>query len=239
MSDPKRWSSSGSDVDPVLRSVMRYARDLAPTTSEAQALLRKLQDVEAGSRLSPRARQSRYVRRARALFMGAALTLVGAGVAWAGYAIHARRTASVSAVSHAAEPRRNAGPVRATSPTARAAAPEPASSSESAPPAPLPARSATARVTGSSADGTMLDGATLLQSARRVVVSSPNRALSLTREHALRFPQSPLSEERSALQIEALFRLGRVSESRDALTAFQRAYPRSPYRHRLQSLLTP
>ena len=42
MTDPKRWSEGDSEIDPVLRSVLRYAKDFAPTASETQALLRRV-----------------------------------------------------------------------------------------------------------------------------------------------------------------------------------------------------
>ena len=84
-----------------------------------------------------------------------------------------------------------------------------------------------------------LDDAGWLQAARRVVVSNPSRALTLIREHAQRFPHSPLAEERSALQIEALFRMGRSERAQSALATFEQTYPRSPYRRRLQTLLGP
>ena len=89
------------------------------------------------------------------------------------------------------------------------------------------------------ADGAALDDAGLLQAARRIVVSNPSHALGLTHEDALRFPLSPLAEERDALRIEALSRLGRLTQARTELDDFERTHPRSPYRHRLEALLGP
>jgi hypothetical protein len=79
----------------------------------------------------------------------------------------------------------------------------------------------------------------LLQQARAVVGSDAGRALSLTREHERRFPGSVLTEERRALRIEALVRAAQAGAARRELEAFERSYPRSPYRRRLRSLISP
>ena len=40
MTEPKRWSSPQSEVDPVLRSVLLYGRNLSPDSQQLQAILR-------------------------------------------------------------------------------------------------------------------------------------------------------------------------------------------------------
>ncbi|MGE5786831.1 MAG: hypothetical protein ACM3ZE_19720, partial [Myxococcales bacterium] len=50
MTEPARWSRSDSEVDPVLRATLRYARDFAPSNVEMQSLLRHLDDNAAASR---------------------------------------------------------------------------------------------------------------------------------------------------------------------------------------------
>ena len=234
MSDPKRWSSTGSDVDPVLRSVLRYARDVAPTPSEARALLHGVQAAEAASRAIPALRPPRPALRARALFVAAASMVAFAALVWAGYGLHAARVAPEHALATEPEPRSAAQ----FPPRPRAA---PSASSVEAPTRDAPAASSprTARDSAAPASSASLDDAGWLQAARRVVISNPSRALALTREHAQRFPHSPLAEERSALRIEALSRVGRSEQARRAFADFERAYPRSPYRHRLQALLAP
>jgi hypothetical protein len=77
----------------------------------------------------------------------------------------------------------------------------------------------------------------LLQAARALVGSAPSEALARTRAHTARFPNSALTEERSALEIEALQRLGRTTEAESALARFEVQHPRSPYRRRLRALL--
>jgi hypothetical protein len=121
-------------------------------------------------------------------------------------------------------------------------------------PAPRPEPSvavaaATNRVTPASATPAIavsappaLDGAqdaALLQEARGLVASNPARALTLTRDHELHFPNSALTEERQALRIEALAHLGRHAEAAGALSAFDQRFPRSIYARRLHALPLP
>src|SRR3954471_12331624 len=74
MTEPKRWSSPGSEVDPVLRSVLRYGRDLQPNAQQLQAILR-------GS-----ARRRAPKRRSFVALVVAGAVATCAGVAFAGYA---------------------------------------------------------------------------------------------------------------------------------------------------------
>jgi hypothetical protein len=89
-----------------------------------------------------------------------------------------------------------------------------------------------------SADAVLEDSG-LLQQARASVGDNPARALTLTRDHEVRFPSSLLVEERQALRIEALARLSRGVEAASELQSFEGRFPRSPYRRRLRSLVTP
>jgi hypothetical protein len=77
----------------------------------------------------------------------------------------------------------------------------------------------------------------LLHEARSSVASNPARALTLTRDHELYFPNSALNEERQALRIEALARLGRHAEAARELIVFEQRFPRSIYARRLRALL--
>jgi hypothetical protein len=69
--------------------------------------------------------------------------------------------------------------------------------------------------------------------------SDPGRALTLTRDHELHFPNSVLLEERQALRIEALARLGRRAEAERELQTFTARFPRSIYTRRIQALTSP
>jgi hypothetical protein len=53
-----------------------------------------------------------------------------------------------------------------------------------------------------------------LERARRALKTDPAFALSLIREHPVRFPRPKLDAERSLIEIEALYRSGRHAEAR-------------------------
>lgn len=77
----------------------------------------------------------------------------------------------------------------------------------------------------------------LLTGAQRALRDSPARALELARQHEQRFRYGTFAEERDALIIEALFRLGRMSDARSRAERFMLAWPDSPQRGRFRRLL--
>jgi tetratricopeptide (TPR) repeat protein len=79
---------------------------------------------------------------------------------------------------------------------------------------------------------------TLLEQAR-VALRGGNaaRALELADQHAAVYPDGALAEEREALAIEALAKLGRHDEAAAKWTKFASSYPHSNYRARLQRLI--
>ncbi len=77
----------------------------------------------------------------------------------------------------------------------------------------------------------------LLRSARGALSTDPSRALTLTDEHKRRFSGGMLSQEREAIAIEALARVGRRAEAATRLARFARQFPNSPYRGRLEGML--
>jgi hypothetical protein len=81
--------------------------------------------------------------------------------------------------------------------------------------------------------------ATLLLRARRELSADPAGALALTQEAARAFPAGALAPEGDVLAIEALARLGRMSEASTRLGAFRQRYPGSLHIARLQALIRP
>lgn len=72
--------------------------------------------------------------------------------------------------------------------------------------------------------------AALIRSARAALGSgSPGRALTLANEHAERFREGLLAEERDAVRIQAQCRLARHDEAALARTAFEREHPHSAH----------
>jgi len=235
MNEPKRWSSPSSDVDPVLRSVLRYARELEPNSLE-------LRTVVHGTVARHRPISASWSRRrSKAWVLVALAATFATGAALASYASRLWFAPSPPAPTPT-----SVAPAKGTTPLAPASAgmePAPRPEPSVAPASPgAMNRAARVRATPSATVSAprALDAAqdaALLQEARSLVASNPARALSLARDHELRFPNSALMEERQALRIEALTRLGRHAEAEGELLTFDQRFPRSIYAHRLHQLL--
>jgi outer membrane protein assembly factor BamD (BamD/ComL family) len=65
----------------------------------------------------------------------------------------------------------------------------------------------------------------------------PARAFEALQQHARRFPESELREEREALAIQCLHDLGRVAELHRRATSFERRYPNSLFAPRVERAL--
>jgi hypothetical protein len=237
--EAKRWSSPDSDVDPVLRSVLRYGRELEPTSAQLGAIV-------AGA--AERARTGPTRRKPRALWSIAAVAAVCVtGAAFAGYAVSQRAVPTPTpAATPASTPPRSkpaSTPRNVTNPPAAQEAEAPPPRAVAAPDTTAlraqPTRSVAPTAIDSAPQVDAARDAQLLQEARSLMARSPARALSLTRNHELHFPSSPLTEERQALQIEALTRLGRTAEARAALEGFRTRFPRSIHARRLEALGLP
>jgi hypothetical protein len=161
-------------------------------------------------------------------------TVATVGVArHAGPAVHAMR---VEPTSVAAAPAQVVTPAFALpSPAAPAVAeetsPPPASLSVTSapsartPPALAPAASSNAE---SSSEMRLREEQVPLDAARDAIRrSDPEAALGLLATHAARFPRGVLAEERVALQIRALSRLGRRAEAQALLSTMRASYPHS------------
>jgi len=80
----------------------------------------------------------------------------------------------------------------------------------------------------------------LVDAARRQLAASRwSLAYAAALEHAKLYPDGILAEEREAIAVEALVRLGRADDARDRLSSFLRRYPRSSYRKHLERLGAP
>jgi hypothetical protein len=73
----------------------------------------------------------------------------------------------------------------------------------------------------------------ILRAARQSLGKNPERALALTAEHRRRFKDGMLAQEREAIAIDALARLGRKREAEARHDVLVREHPESPYRERL------
>jgi hypothetical protein len=100
--------------------------------------------------------------------------------------------------------------------------------------APAAARSTKSPAGGTEAAPTATE-LELVQRAQAALASDPNRALTLTNEHARTYPKGELVEEREVIAVEALARLGRSEEASRRAHAFVRRFPQTPYAARLES----
>jgi hypothetical protein len=70
-----------------------------------------------------------------------------------------------------------------------------------------------------------------------LLAQDPRAALEVTDEHARSYPGGAFAEEREALAIDALRRLGRRQELQARARAFLQRYPTSPHRERIEAWL--
>ncbi len=135
--------------------------------------------------------------------------------------------AQVAQVAVAPEPDRPAAVVSvdqlpAAPPLARGIGSAPAAASSTKPPA------------GAAEAAPAATELELVQRARAALASDPNRALTLTNEHAVTYPRGELVQEREVIAVEALARLGRNEEASRRALAFVRRFPETPYAARLE-----
>jgi hypothetical protein len=66
---------------------------------------------------------------------------------------------------------------------------------------------------------------------------APEKALAITAEHARAYPRGAFRQEREVIAIEALIALGRRDEARRRAASFEREYPTSSHRDRVERLV--
>ncbi len=77
----------------------------------------------------------------------------------------------------------------------------------------------------------------ILQRAQDALRVAPSRSLSICEEHASRFPNGLLSQEREVMAIDALTRLGRTDEATTRARRFRSAHPSSSHLGRIEVLV--
>lgn len=162
---------------------------------------------------------------ATALSVGAVSYVESSGPPQAPSSSAPRATARASVVATAAPSVPSLAPVAAVAAVAASASAAPQPSVVAAAPvaAPAPASSLVLE----------LD---LIREAHAAMQSGDAaRALVLVDEHARRHPAGALAEEREALRVLALCRLGRAAESRAAADRFLKAFARSPHASRVRA----
>jgi hypothetical protein len=123
-----------------------------------------------------------------------------------------------------------ANPAASAPPLAESAA-APVENNEGARQSPTPSTPSSPTSRDSRTSG--LNEVALLDLARSSLGTDPRRALSLTQEHAKRFPHGALTQEREVIAIEALSRLGQTDAARSRGSEFERHYPGSAHQQKI------
>ncbi len=79
--------------------------------------------------------------------------------------------------------------------------------------------------------------ASFLRRTRAALADDPALALRMTDEHASRYRQGVLAQEREVIAIDALVRIGRRDEARARASAFRVRYPSSAHASRVDALV--
>jgi hypothetical protein len=215
-------------LDPWLAALIRQerARRGPPPVLKAQVLERiraSLQPAAVLPQQGSRAGNPRVIPRTTLAYVSTlALALIGASALLAGRMSSIARNASVVVVPSAAS---SVVVATAHGPAADppvAATPATAHTAAEAAPTVAPHRSASSTTWHFYAEQELLDRARTL-----LLEGEPAAALKAIDVHRRRFPQGVLSEERDALQIEALGSAGRTDEGCRAARAFHGAHPGS------------
>jgi len=202
-------SRSQPPLPPDVRALLDHEREIQPlpATVRARALARAHAAVVAGGN---RVATPAPAPRTRWAAAAAVFCLLSVAVGASAYQIRAHLATPPSHPPAAA-------PVQAPPPSVRSAP-----IAEVAPEAPAPVPPALSRADAARAE------LRLLRQARAAVAREDYAAaLPPIAEHARRFKDGRLTEEREALRVKALASLGRSADARRAAAAFRARFPRS------------
>jgi hypothetical protein len=213
-------------LSPEARALLDQERDIQPlsATVRARAMARARAALVAGTptrRSAPTpARQTRWAAAA------ALLCLISGGVGVAAYQVRARLTN----VPHEQ-------PV--PPPVVKAAAPAPVKPAQPIADVPPPPETAVETPHLSRADAARAELRLLRQARAAVAREDYAAALPPIAEHARRYKNGRLAEEREALRVKSLAGLGRTEEAHRAATAFRARFPRSVLLPAVSQMLAP
>jgi hypothetical protein len=212
--------STRPPLSPETRALLEREREVPalPAAQRARAMARARASLTAGAATPPFPETATAHRRPRWRAAAAAALLASAAVGAAAYELGTRlRHRAPSAPLAPAAPVVAAAPVAPTAPALEPAlpTPDPEPAATSAGPALSRAEAARAELR-------------LLRQARAAVARGDfTAALVPIGEHARRFKNGRLAEEREALRVKSLAGLGRTQEARRAAAAFRARFPRS------------
>jgi hypothetical protein len=169
-------------------------------------------------------------------------TLVGGSVE---YLRHSRLADPVAQVSAPPAPELGESSLPASGTQPAAAVPAPVDGTEielagrPGPGAPVP-RSKASPAAPFDHKSTLDDEVTLIDQARRALASKDaSSALQLVSSYDVKYPAGSLSQEATAIRIEALVLLGNRAAAERLATRFIASHPSSPYVHKIRALVSP
>lgn len=234
MTDPPRIVDLASGGSPKLRELVEACRRDMPTDNEVAALEARLGPILGPSAIGPDSATGAAGGAGAGGAAGGWLAKVGIAVTAAvGLTTGAVWLAGSSASRHEAPttltppPGEKPHAERAAAPTG-AEPPPPAEEPQATKPPPPSSRPSGTRPPTE---------AELLEAARAALQADAQRALALVREHGSRYPSGVLAQEREVIAIEALKRLGRVGDARRRAEQFDRAYPGSAHKRKVDGIV--
>ena len=234
--DPPRLLDSAS---PYVRSLLRAGESELPDQTKLASLAVKLGPIlggGAGGAGGGGAIATKSGVAAKTASVGAALKIAGGAVLAATLVV----TAAIYVPKIVAAPTRSTSPASevgiaissSTSTVVDTALPVP---TETVAPiatiAPLTARKPPTVIESPDAE------VKLLERAQDALRTRPEEAVALCTEHASRFPQGLLSQEREVIAIEALTQTGRLPEAQARAARFAASYPHSTHLRRVETLV--
>lgn len=242
--EPKRWAELGSDAPDAVRTLLSRAREDLPSQAELRSLgliggviapfdgggdltgpASKAGPIAHGAAGSGASSSGSFAKLALLAKLGASGLVVAGGATWLLMREPAVDTPVVTTnTTETVAP----APVAAPEPNASVVAPLPEVSITPKAEAPAPPRADT-----SARAGAPTSEAALLQRAQASLAKNPARALALAEQHAKQFPRGQLTQEREVIRIEALRRLGRDNQAEKVGRDFERQFPDSPHRRKL------
>jgi hypothetical protein len=235
MSDAPRRLLDDPTLSEALREDLSAARDGADVSyDEAEGLERLRATIGAGTGPGPGTGSGTGTGTAlggKALLVGGAAVAIAAAVV--GIALQRSAPPATAPALRTAPSAASSEPVPAPAPAASDDLPTLSLSAlpvESAsPPSPKPSASV------ESAEDRLRAEMAQLAEVRAASGSNPARALALANDGHQKFKGGVFYQEREALAISALARLGRSAEARSRAQTFVRAFPRGPYTERVRA----
>lgn len=243
--EPERWTDDASDAPLALQKLLRNARDDVPGPRALRAL-----GVAVPGFISQGSGAAAALAKAKATGSAAGAVKAGAAVKAGGFAASAKlaTVVVVGAIATGSYYFARANDTATPAPTAGAVEPPQVSHVETTPTEPTTERAtppeetslepaaveppASAKVPQGPAKAP-LEELPSLQRARSLLRSEPSKALALVRRHEQEFPRSQYTQEREVIRIEALRALGRHDEADRSAEDFNRRFPGSAHKSRL------